>query len=191
MDQFCRADVLRFLRITARQLAGWQRAGLVPIRDIYTWNELLQVRKVRDLLAQRVRPAVIRESLQAMQKQVAGMENPLLEVSAYNVGSRVAFRHQGHSLEPIAGQFLMDFAPVGTVVSAGKVKPIAKFETVSELFNRGVALEGHPSTHEDAIRAYSQVLELDPDHAAATSISELCITTGRILSCASSTTAMR
>ena len=36
MDQFCRADVLRFLRITARQLASWQRAGLVPIRDIYT-----------------------------------------------------------------------------------------------------------------------------------------------------------
>jgi tetratricopeptide (TPR) repeat protein len=166
MDQFCRADVLRFLRITARQLASWQRAGLVPIRDIYTWNELLQVRKVRDLLAQRVRPAVIRESLQAMQKQVAGMENPLLEASAYNVGSRVAFRHGGHSLEPIAGQFLMDFAPVGTIVSTSKVKPIAKFETVSELFNRGVALEGHPSTHEDAIRAYSQVLELDPDHAA-------------------------
>ena len=123
--------------------------------------------KVRDLCARRVRPAVIRESLQAMQKQVAGMENPLLEASTYNVGSRVAFRHQGHSVEPIAGQFLMDFAPVGAVVSTPKVKPIAKFETASELFAHGVSLEGDPTTHDDAIRAYLRVLELEPNHAAA------------------------
>ena len=102
-----------------------------------------------------------------MQKRVAGMENPLLEASAYNVGSRVAFRHEGRSLEPIAGQFVMDFAPMGTVVSTAKIKPIAKYETVSELFGRGVSLEGHPSTHDDAIRTYLQVLEIEPNHAAA------------------------
>ena len=167
MDQFCRADVLRFLHISARQLATWHRAGLVPIRDFYTWNDFLHVKKVRDLLAKRVRPAVIRQSLEAMQKRVAGMEDPLLEASAYNVGSRVAFRHEGRSLEPIAGQFVMDFAPMGTVVSTAKIKPIAKYETVSELFGRGVSLEGHPSTHDDAIRTYLQVLEIEPNHAAA------------------------
>src|SRR5208282_6410820 len=112
MDQFCRADVLRLLHISARQLVAWQRGELVPNVDVFTWNDFLQVKKVRDLLSKRVRPAVIRESLQAMQRQVAGMENPLLEATAYNVGSRVAFRHKGHSVEPIAGQFLMDFAPV-------------------------------------------------------------------------------
>jgi tetratricopeptide (TPR) repeat protein len=167
MDQFCRADVLRLLHVSARQLAGWQRAGLVPTCDIFTWNDFLQVKKVRDLLAQRVRPGVIRQSLRAMVRQVAGMENPLLEASTYNVGSRVAFRHKGQSLEPIAGQFLMDFAPVGTVVSTAKVKPIAKFETVSELFSHGVRLEEHPNTHDEAIHTYMRVLELEPNHAAA------------------------
>jgi tetratricopeptide (TPR) repeat protein len=166
MNRYCRADVLRFLHITASQLAGWQRAGLVPISDTFTWYDLLQLIKVRDLRAKRVRPAAIRESLQAMQKQVAGMENPLLEASAYNVGSRVAFRHEGHSFEPIAGQFLMDFASLGTVLSTARVKPIAKFETVSELFARGVAMEEHPSTHDEAIRTYLQVLEINPDHPA-------------------------
>src|SRR5271165_910081 len=141
MNRYSRERVLRLLHITASQLAGWQRAGLVPVSDAFTWYDLLQLMKVRDLRAKRVRPAVIRESLQAMQKQVAGMENPLLEASAYNVGSRVAFRHEGHSFDPIAGQFLMDFASLGTVVSTAKVKPIAKFETVSELFARGVAME--------------------------------------------------
>ena len=161
--------MLRLLHITANQMVGWQRAGLVPVSDTFTWHDLLQIKKIRDLRAKSVRPAAIRQSLVAMQKQVAGMENPLVEASAYNVGPRVAFRHEGHSVEPIAGQFLMDFAPMGAVVSTNtnKVKPIAKFETVSELFSHGVSLEGHPSTHDDAIRTYMKVLELDPNHAPA------------------------
>jgi tetratricopeptide (TPR) repeat protein len=169
MDQFSRTDVFRLLHISARQLAAWQRAELVPVCEIFSWNDFLQVKKVRDLLARRVRPEAIRQSLQAMQKQVAGMENPMLEASTYNVGSRVVYRHEGHSVEPIAGQFLMDFAPVGTVVSTStaKVKPIAKLDTVSELFAHGVRMEEHPGTHDDAIRTYLQVLEREPNHAPA------------------------
>ena len=167
MNRYCRADVLRILHITANQLAGWQRAGLAPVCDTFTFVDLLQLKKVRDLRAKRVRSAVIRESLQAMQKQVAGMENPLLEAGAFSVGSRVAFRHEGHSVEPIAGQFVMDFGQVDTVFSTSKVKPIARFESARELFGRGVALEEHPSTHDEAIQTYVQVLELEPDHAAA------------------------
>jgi len=167
MNRYCRTDVLRILHITANQLAGWQRAGLAPVCDIFTFVDLLQLKKVRDLRAKRVRSAVIRESLQAMQKQVAGMENPLLEAGAFSVGSRVAFRHEGHSVEPIAGQFVMDFGQVNTVFSTSKVKPIARFESARELFSRGVALEEHPSTHDEAIQTYVQVLELEPDHAAA------------------------
>lgn len=167
MNRYCRADVLRILHITANQLVGWQRAGLVPISDTFTFYDLLQLKKVRDLRAKRVRPAAIRESLQAMQKQVAGMENPLLEASAFNVGSRVAYRHEGHSVEPIAGQFVMEFGPVGTVISTSKVRPIGNLETVHDWFARGIAMEEHPSTHDEAIRSYLQVLEMEPEHAAA------------------------
>jgi len=173
MNRYCRVDVLRILHISAKQLAGWQKAGLVPISETFTFYDLLQLKKIRDLRAKRVRPAAIRESLQAMQKQVAGMENPLLEAGAFTVGSRVAYRHQGHSVEPIAGQFLLEFGGAGTVVStnpraeSGKIKPIAQYEDAAELFGRGVAMEEHPSTHDEAIRSYIRVLELDPDHAAA------------------------
>ncbi len=172
MNRYCRADVLRILHITAKQLVGWQRAGLVPISETFTFYDLLQLKKIRDLRAKKVRPAVIRESLQAMQKQVAGMENPLIEASAFSVGSRVAYRHQGHAVEPIAGQFVLEFGPVGTVVStnsgisSGKVKPIVNYDDVVELFARGVAMEEHPSTHDEAIHTYLRVLEIEPDHAA-------------------------
>jgi tetratricopeptide (TPR) repeat protein len=172
MNQYCRADVLRILHLTAKQLVGWQRAGLVPISETFTFYDLLQLKKIRDLRAKRVRPAVIRESLQAMQKQVAGMENPLIEASAFSVGSRVAYRHHGRVVEPIAGQFVLEFGPVGTVVSTNsvvghdKVRPIANYNDVIELFTRGVAMEEHPSTHDEAIRTYQRVLEIEPEHAA-------------------------
>ncbi len=171
MNRYCRADVLRILHITAKQLVGWQRAGLAPISETFTFYDLLQLKKIRDLRAKRVRPAVIRESLQAMQKQVAGMENPLVEASAFTVGSRIAYRHEGHSVEPIAGQFIMDFGPVGTVVNAmisnSKVRPIADLENIAELFSHGIAMEEHPATQDEAIRTYLRVLEIEPQHAAA------------------------
>ena len=171
MNQFGRADVLRILRISAKQLVGWQRAGLAPQADAFTFFDLVQLRAIRDLRAKRVRPAVIRESLVAMQKQVAGMENPLIEASAFSLGSRVAYRHHGRSLEPTTGQFVMDFEPVGAVLSAKPVssnlKPIANSENVAELFARGIALEERPATQDDAIRTYHQVLEIEPTHAAA------------------------
>jgi tetratricopeptide (TPR) repeat protein len=171
MNQYGRADVLRILRISAKQLVGWQRAGLAPQSDAFTFIDLVQLRAIRDLRAKRVRPAVIRESLVAMQKQVAGMENPLIEASAFSLGSRVAYRHHGHSVEPTTGQFVLDFEPVGAVLSAkpvsSKLKPIANSESAAELFTRGIAMEEHPSTHDEAIRTYHQVLDIEPTHAAA------------------------
>src|SRR5215831_14593129 len=141
MNRFCRSDILRILHITPKQLSGWQRAGLAPVADEFSFYDLMQLMKVRDLRAKRVRPAIIRESLEAMQKQVAGMENPLLEVSAFSLGRRVAYRHEGHSVEATTGQFVLDFEPVGTLIAARetspseKVRPVADYQTASELFS--------------------------------------------------------
>ena len=167
MQRYQRADVLRILRITPRQLLQWQKAGLVAASDQYSFFDLIQLKKVRDLRAKRVRPAVIRQSLEAMQKQVAGMENPLLEAGSFSTGTRVAFRHDGKAFDPIAGQFVMDFAPEQRVVSAQHVSPIRITETAAEFFARGVALEEDPASYRDAIAAYNKVIEMEPQHAAA------------------------
>ena len=173
MYRYTRADLLRILRITPRQLAGWERAGVIAAAETYSFFDLLQIKKVRDLCAKRVRPAVIRQSLEAMQRQAAGMENPLLEAGAYTTGHRVAFRHQGKLLEPIAGQFLMDFAgQEEKVVSrqerqASKPAPTPAEHSAAEWFARGIALEEDPNQQPEAIRVYQKVLELEPNHAAA------------------------
>ena len=166
MQQYHREDVLRILRITARQLAGWERAGLFPVRESYSFFDLLQIKKLRDLRAKRVRSVVIRDSLRAMQQQVAGMENPLLEAGTFATKSRVAFRHRGAAVEPLAGQFVMDFSD-RNVVESRKVHAMRGAETAADFFTRGVCLEESPATQDEAIFSYKKCVELDPAHAAA------------------------
>jgi tetratricopeptide (TPR) repeat protein len=167
--RYSRTELLRILRLVPRQLQTWEKAGLVTAADEYSFYDLVQIKKVRDLCAQRVRPAVIRQSLEAMQKQVAGMENPLLEAGAYRSGRRVAFRHQGRLVEPIAGQFMFDFSPEESrvVKSPPRNGPELVVTDIADLFARGIVLEENLSTQSDAITIYLRVLEMDPAHAAA------------------------
>lgn len=170
MYRYNRSDLLRILRLTARQLASWEKAELVAPAESYTFFDLLQVKKVRDLCARKVRPALIRESLTAMQKQAAGMGNPLVEAGAVVQGGRIAFRHQGRVLEPIAGQFMFDFSGHEKVVSSAPApspRPEAVPTDAAQLFARGIALEEEPSRQMEAIAIYEKVLEIDPEHAAA------------------------
>jgi tetratricopeptide (TPR) repeat protein len=153
-------------------LAAWEKAELVTVAESYSFADLLQIKKVRDLCARKVRPAMIRQSLEAMQKQAAGMENPLVEAGAFTTGHRIAFRHNGKVVEPIAGQFIFDFGVPENVVTS-TAAPISKPELepepkdVAELFARGIALEENPVTQTQAIAVYQKVLEMDPGHAAA------------------------
>jgi predicted O-linked N-acetylglucosamine transferase (SPINDLY family) len=137
----------------------------------YSFADLLKIKKVRDLCAMRVRPTVIRESLEAMQKQAAGMGNPLVEAGVSSTGKRrVAFRHEGKLLEPIAGQFVMDFATREKVVTSTPIpstETAPREEEAAVWFARGVALEENPATQTEALAAYQKVLEFQPNHAAA------------------------
>jgi len=102
--RYSREDLARILQVSPRQLLAWEKAGLLTRAESYNFFDLLQVKKLRDFCARHVRPIEIRQSLLAMQEQVAGMENPLLEANASTSGRhRVAFRHEGRLLEPIAG----------------------------------------------------------------------------------------
>jgi tetratricopeptide (TPR) repeat protein len=168
---YSRADLLRILHITPRQLANWERIGLVTSAEAYSFADLLELKKVRDLCAMSVRPTVIRESLEAMRKQAAGVEKPLLEAGAWSTKKhRVAFRHDGKLLEPIAGQFLMDFSEREKVVTSTPVprpEPTQRENEAAAWFARGIASEEDPATQGEAIAAYHKVLEIESSHAAA------------------------
>jgi tetratricopeptide (TPR) repeat protein len=151
-------------------LATWERAGLIVSSETYSFADMLEIKKVRDLCAASVKPAVIRQSLDAMRKQVGGAIKPLLEAGASSTNKhRIAFRHEGKLLEPIAGQFVMDFATREKVVSTPipRPEPTPREDEVADWFARGISLEEDSNTHGEAIAAYQRVLEIDPHHAAA------------------------
>ncbi|MGC9158215.1 MAG: tetratricopeptide repeat protein [Terracidiphilus sp.] len=108
MTSYSRADVLRILQISSRQLQGWERAELIEQKDDYNFQDLGQLRLLRALREDAVPLARIRHSVVAM-KAVSGMENPLLEAGLVRAGTRLAFRHRGAVVDPIRRQLLFDF----------------------------------------------------------------------------------
>ena len=167
MTRYSRQDVLRILRIRAKQLRAWERAGLVSFSDTYTFQDLVQLRKLRDLRATRLSAASIRASVHAMQA-VSGMANPLLESAAVKNGSRLLFRHSGTVMEPIARQFVFDFEGHRDLVRE-EVRVPAPMQLASHtgsLFLEAVRCE-EGSRKIEAAEIYQNILRLDPGHAPA------------------------
>src|SRR6202021_2460898 len=176
VTHYSREDVLRILRIRLKQLNAWERSGLIPQSTTYSFQDLVQLRKLRDLRATRLSVANIRASIHAM-RQVSGVANPLLEASSVRNGTRLAFRLSGAMMEPIARQFVFDFdsprnsqlAEVSSVAS----HQAARDSRVQGLFFEAVRLEERGKTQE-AVTHYEAILALDSAHAPA------CINLGTI-----------
>lgn len=176
VTQYSRQDALRILRIRLKQLSAWERSGLIAQSEVYSFQDLVQLRKLRDLRALRVPMANIRASIHAM-RQVLGVANPLLEAGAVHNGTRLTFRMSGAMMEPIARQFVFDFDSPGqsqlAEVSASAGHQAARDARVQSLFFEAVRMEERGKTQE-AVGHYQTILALDPHHAPA------CINLGTI-----------
>ena len=176
VTHYSREDVLRILRIRLKQLCSWERSGLVSESDTYSFQDLVQLRKLRDLRATRLSVANIRASIHAM-RQVSGVANPLLEAGAVRNGKGLAFRLSGAMMEPIARQFVFDFdsprhSQLAEVTSAASHQA-AREARVQALFFEAVRMEERGKTQEAAAH-YQSILALDGSHAPA------CINLGTI-----------
>jgi tetratricopeptide (TPR) repeat protein len=173
---YSRQDVLRILRIHPRQLRGWERSGLVSPSDSYSFQDLVQLRKLRDLRATRLSAASIRASVTAM-RSVSGMANPLVEAGTARRGSRLIFRHSGSAMEPIARQFVFDFDAginrIPAAVGSTALNTVQREARANGLFLEAVRFEECGKIPE-AGTLYTEILLLDPTHAPA------CINLGTI-----------
>jgi tetratricopeptide (TPR) repeat protein len=170
VSRYCREDVLRILRLPVKQLASWERAGLIASSEEYTFDELVQLRKLRELTATRISVQNIRRSVAAMQK-VSGMANPLLESAVVRQGSRLAFRQWGALVDPMTRQMAFDFelSPCAGMVVVRKngQEPAPHAAELQEMFLRAVRLEEIPGRLPEAKQVYQTLLEIYPGHAAA------------------------
>jgi tetratricopeptide (TPR) repeat protein len=176
VTRYCRQDVLRILRIDGKQLRAWERAGLLASSEFYTFQDLVQLRKLRDLRATRLSAASIRASISAM-RSVSGMVNPLLEAGAVRNGSHVAFRYSGAMMDPIARQFVFDFESVSEARLARVVdtpsSQAAREGRLQAMFFEAIRKE-EAAEIKEAAALYEHILEIDPLHAPA------CINLGTI-----------
>jgi len=186
VTRYTRQDVLRILHLQPRQLAAWEREGLIAViaeGSHYSFEHLARLRTLREMRAQRISARSIRAQVDAMQR-VAGMGNALTETSTVSLGSRLAFRHGGALVDAVTQQLAFDFATMeGLQVQAlrtgthggartGTTAPGAA--QLQEMFVRAVQLEESTATLEEAIAMYNAILDMKPEHAAA------CINLGTI-----------
>ena len=176
MTSYSRQDVLRILQISSRQLQGWERAGIFPQLQTYTFQDLGQLRTLRALREEDVSAASIRHSIVAM-KAVAGMANPLLEACLVRTGTRLAFRHHGAMVDPIRRQLLFDFERLDRMdrldrpSAVSDVSPLRRpgatgMRGIQDRFLAAVQAE-ESGEKQRAITLYEEILAIDPEYAAA------------------------
>jgi tetratricopeptide (TPR) repeat protein len=169
VTRYSRRDVLRILHLQASHLSTWERAGLITQHEQYSFEDLGQLRTLRDLRATRLSVRNISRSVAAMQR-VSGLRNVLLESSAVRRGSRLIWRHAGSLMDPVTQQLAFDFetGPRETLrVRPGALDVARNTLNVQEIFLKAVRLEEKPETLPEAAALYESILRQDKSHAPA------------------------
>jgi Flp pilus assembly protein TadD len=167
-EQFTRADLLRILDISEKQLGRWEKlefvASLQPgSKDYYDFRDLISLRTAKQLLEKGVSPDRLRRSLQALQQKLSEVQAPLNELRIVSNGKDVLVETAGSQLEPLSGQFLLTFKTreiLDNVVAMPE-------RNVESLFERALEYDADPSTRAKAAEIYDRVIALDPAHVSA------------------------
>jgi tetratricopeptide (TPR) repeat protein len=163
--------VIRILHLQPNQLRAWERVGLIPPADHYSFNDLSRLRILHGLRNKHLSTRKIHASVSAMQR-ITGVRNPLAEATPLQRGSRLDFRYRGQLFDPITRQLAFDFdapsrGPLRVIGASDETPPAADTASIPELFLRAVQLEEDPRTLDSAAELYRTILALRPDHAPA------------------------
>ncbi len=173
-QSYTREEVCRLLAVSERQLRGWERQELVPRLEAFAFSDLIALRSLQKLRANRVSPTRIRNTVRALRQKLHGIENPLKELKIVVESGRIAVLVEGQKMEALSGQLLLDFdrEELSTLLSfpqAGRKRAdnAARLKEAETWFERGLELEQTGGPPEQIIEAYRKSLELDPTSAGA------------------------
>jgi tetratricopeptide (TPR) repeat protein len=172
-QSFSRAAARRLLRVSEQQLKSWERQKLVRPAAAYGFRELLALRTLIKLRANRVPPQTIRRVIQALIKKLRGVEDPLTELSLYADGKRIRVELEGRAMEAESGQMILNFDRVELnrllefrVPDDPQIERNLRLEA-ERWFQRGLDLEAEAAPAKEVIEAYQKAVELDPRSAGA------------------------
>jgi tetratricopeptide (TPR) repeat protein len=172
-EQYSRQDVRRMLDISEQQLRGWQRHGFIPAAENYTFSDLIALRALQKLRANRIPSKQIGRAIVSLKRKLSDIVSPLSELKIVSNGRSIAVHIAGQRMEAISGQMLFDFetaelASVRSFPQAAKANRAAADEKQAELwFQRGLELEESEAPIGDTMEAYQKAIELNPSAAGA------------------------
>jgi tetratricopeptide (TPR) repeat protein len=168
-EQYTRADIQRILNVTDKQLKQWEEfkfvAPLAPAtKDFYDFRDLIALRTAKQLIEKGVSPTRLRHSLESLRKKLSEVRSPLTELRIISNGKDLIVEGAGGGqLEPISGQFLLNFA-TRELVENVRMMPERNAEA---WFRQALEFDADPAKRKQAIEAYDRVLVLQPSHVDA------------------------
>jgi tetratricopeptide (TPR) repeat protein len=162
-DRFSPENVQRILGLTARQLDYWDRLRLVSPRKeegnrFYDFRDLIGLRTVKQLIEEGVPANRLRRALTALRAKLVQVQAPLTELRILSDGKDVIVERHGARLEPLSGQFVLNFE---TRELDEKVRVIAE-RSADEWLALALEYEADKKTRTEAIDAYDRALRVDP-----------------------------
>lgn len=165
-DRFSCEEVQRILEVTPKQLEYWERLSLVSARKeqgsrYYDFRDLIGLRTVKQLIEKGVPASRLGRTLSALREKLSHIQEPLTELRVLSNGRDVIVERDGARLEPLSGQFVMNFE---TRELEEKVRIISE-RSADQWIALALEYEADATNKdscEEAITAYENALRMEP-----------------------------
>lgn len=162
-DRFSPENVQRILGLTARQLDYWDRLRLVsPHKEqenrFYDFRDLIGLRTVKQLVEEGVPANRLRRALTALREKLVQVQAPLTELRILSDGKDVLVERHGARLEPLSGQFVLNFE----TRELEETVHVIPARNADEWLALALEYEADKKTRAEAREAYERALRADP-----------------------------
>lgn len=174
---YTRKEVCRLLKLENRQLKSWERQQLIPEATLYSFSDLLILKKLVRLRSEHAHPRLMKQALHKVRDVLRKLPELERDVQVYKEGRRVLIQIGKQKMEPASGQLLFDFAeeeinkllqlPASQKGGASIAERLRSKLEADQWFERGLELEQTGAPYDQIIDAYQKAAELDPQSAGA------------------------
>jgi len=167
-DRYSPEDVQRILGLTRKQLDQWDRLHLVSPRveqqvSYYDFRDLIGLRTIKQLLEKGVSPNRLQRALSALNEKLSQVQIPLSQLRILSDGKDVLVEQGAARLEPLSGQFVLNFETRELDESVRFIAP----RSAQDWMAMALSYDADEETRAQAIDAYDRCVDVDPGNADA------------------------
>lgn len=167
-DRYSAEDVQRIVGLTRKQLDQWDRLQLLSPHSedgnaYYDFRDLIGLRTIKQLLESGVSANRLQRALGALNEKLSQVQIPLSQLRILSDGKDVIVQQGSAQLEPVSGQFVLNFE---TRELDESLRFVAR-RSAKDWMAMALSYEADKETRAEAINAYDRCAEVDPRNANA------------------------